>query len=177
MQPLIRNFQITIIIRPEQAEDIQSIYDVTAAAFLNAPHSDHTEQYIVAALRESHALTFSFVAEDEGDIVGHVAISPVIISDGSEKWYGLGPISVLPRCQGKGIGSQLMTAAIEGLNSIGANGCVLLGDPSYYQRFGFCACAGLALPGVPAEYFQALLIQGELPQGEVSYHKSCAAKE
>ena len=166
-----------IQIRPEQEKDRQVIHDLTVAAFRDAPHSDHTEQFIVSALRKSKALSISLVAEDESHIVGHVALSPVIISDGSDNWFGLGPISVLPSCQNKGIGSQLMDAAIKELKNIGANGCVLLGDPNYYQRFGFSPQAGLILAGVPAAYFQALLIQGDLPQGEVAYHESFLAKE
>lgn len=168
--------RLSISIRKEQAGDVQSIHEVTIAAFLDAPHTDHTEQFIVKALRESGALSISLVAEDLGEIVGHVALSPVVISDGAEGWYGLGPISVSPNSQGKGIGSMLMNAAIQQLKNIRAKGCVLLGDPSYYQRFGFKPEEGLRLPAVPAEYFQALVLRGDLPQGDVSYHASFSAK-
>lgn len=160
-----------INIRPETPADIQAIHQVTEAAFLNAEHTDHTEQYVVKALREAGALTVSLVAEDDGQIIGHVALSPVVISDGSKAWYGLGPISVSPDQQGKGIGSALMNAAINDLKELNANGCVLLGEPAYYGRFGFKAINGLVLPDVPAEYFQALLLNGEYPQGVVSYHE------
>ena len=146
------------------------------AAFLEAPHTDHTEQFIVKALRESGALSISLVAEDEGNIIGHVALSPVTISDGAESWYGLGPISVLPNNQSKGIGSKLINTAIQELKNIQAKGCVLLGDPNYYHRFGFKPREGLVLPGVPSEYFQALLFQGNLPKGIVTYHESFSAK-
>lgn len=165
-----------ISIRKEQSSDVQSINEVTVAAFLEAPHTDHTEQFIVKALRESGALSVSLVAEDEGNIVGHVALSPVTISDGADSWYGLGPISVLPSNQSNGIGSKLMNAAIQELKNIEAKGCVLLGDPNYYHRFGFKPREGLELPDVPVEYFQALLLQGDLPQGIVTYHKSFSAK-
>tara|TARA_R110000787_G_C13221523_1_gene426230 strand:- start:128 stop:634 length:507 start_codon:yes stop_codon:yes gene_type:complete len=167
---------LSISIRKEHSSDVQSIYEVTVAAFLEAPHTDHTEQFIVKALRESGALSISLVAEDEGNIVGHVALSPVTISDGVDSWYGLGPISVLPNNQSKGIGSKLMNAAIQELKNIKAKGCVLLGDPNYYHRFGFKPKESLALPDVPPEYFQALLFQGESPQGIVTYHESFSAK-
>lgn len=121
------------------------------------------------------ALSISLVAVDEGNIVGHLALSPVTISDGAGSWYGLGPISVLPENQSSGIGSMLMDAAIQELKKINANGCVLLGDPNYYHRFGFKPVEGLVLPGVPPEYFQALLLQGDLPQGSVTYHESFSA--
>ncbi|MEP0071770.1 MAG: N-acetyltransferase [Marinomonas sp.] len=167
---------MNINIRKEQSSDVQSIHDVTVAAFLEAPHTDHTEQFIVKALRESDALSISLVAEDEGGIVGHVALSPVTVSDGTDSWYGLGPISVLPSNQGKGIGSKLMNAAIQELKNIKAKGGVLLGDPDYYHRFGFKPGEGLILPDIPPEYFQALLFQGDLPQGIVTYHESFSAK-
>ncbi|MFX5839845.1 N-acetyltransferase, partial [Acinetobacter baumannii] len=82
------------MIRFEIPEDVVRIHALTAAAFLNAPHTDHTEQFVVDALRSANALTISLVAEEGGEIVGHVAVSPVSISDGSSGWFGLGPISV-----------------------------------------------------------------------------------
>ena len=167
---------MSINIRKEQPGDAQNIHAVTVAAFLEAPHTDYTEQFIIKALRESGALSISLVAEDEGDVVGHVALSPVTISDSTDSWYGLGPISVLPNKQGIGIGSELMSAAIQELKNIKAKGCVLLGDPDYYHRFGFKPRQGLVLPDVPPEYFQALVLQGDLPQGNVTYHESFSAK-
>ena len=163
---------MNIIIRREKVTDVQAIHALTVAAFLEAPHTDHTEQFIVDALRKSEMLTISLVAEEAGQLVGHVAISPVSISDGTENWYGLGPISVIPNKQGKGIGSKLMHAAISGLKELKAGGCVLLGEPSYYHRFGFTPMAGLVLADVPAEYFQALILEGTKPQGSVTYHES-----
>jgi putative acetyltransferase len=166
---------MSITVREEQAKDIQCIHDVTVAAFLNAPHTDHTEQFVVKSLRESDGLTISLIAEDEGSAIGHVAISPVTISDGAGDWYGLGPISVLPKKQGNGVGSLLMNAAIQELKRVKARGCVLLGDPNYYQRFGFKSREGLMLPDVPPEYFQVLMFQGDLPQGNVTYHEAFSA--
>jgi len=163
-------------IRLEKSSDIQSIHKVTVAAFLDAPHTDHNEQFIVKALRDSGALSISLVAEDSAHIVGHVALSPVTISDDSNGWYGLGPISVTPNKQGSGIGSKLMYAALTELKNLSANGCVLLGDPAYYHRFGFVPINTLVLPGVPSEYFQALLFQGTHPKGTVTYHESFGAQ-
>ncbi|NRB41786.1 MAG: N-acetyltransferase [Pseudomonadales bacterium] len=167
---------MSINIRPEKPGDIQRIHAITVAAFLDAPHTDHTEQFIVKALRDSGALTISLVAEDAAHIVGHVALSAVTISDDSDDWYGLGPISVHPTEQGKGIGAKLMHAAIAALNKLKANGCVLLGDPHYYHRFGFEAMADLVLPDVAPEYFQALLLQGAHPKAAVTYHKAFSAQ-
>jgi len=167
---------LSLFIRREQPEDIEAIHEITVAAFLAAPHADHTEQFIVKALRAAAALSISLVAEQGGKIIGHVALSPVTISDGADSWYGLGPISVHPKEQGKRIGSQLMHEAIAELKQLGADGCVLLGDPNYYHRFGFNPVEGLLLPDVPKRYFQAFLFQGTYPQGTVAYHDAFSAQ-
>lgn len=164
-------------IRNELPEDTKRISKLTAAAFEQEQHSSHTEHFIVDALRQAGRLAVSLVAVKNDDIVGHVAISPVTVSSGAAGWYGLGPISVLPDCQGQGIGSSLIKAALAKLQSKGADGCVVLGDPDYYGRFGFKPHAGLELPGVPQEYFQALSFGGDLPTGTVQYHESFDATE
>ncbi|WP_323118214.1 GNAT family N-acetyltransferase [Burkholderia alba] len=168
---------LNLIIRPERAADIEAIARVTEAAFRAAPHSTHTESFIVAALRRAGQLAISLVAEDGDRLVGHVALSPVAISSGAAGWYGLGPISVTPDLQGSGIGSALLRAALAELPRIGGLGCVVLGEPGYYGRFGFAAHPGLLLPGVPAPYFQALSLGGPLPDGTVRYHAAFDATE
>jgi putative acetyltransferase len=163
-------------IRNETAADVSAIEAVTIAAFLNAPHSGHTEHFIVSALRKAGKLTLSLVADAKGAIVGHVAVSPVSISDGSARWFGLGPISVTPEQQGRGVGSRLMREALRILREQGAAGCVLLGEPEFYGRFGFRADPTLILPDVPAEYFQAISFDSSRPHGVVSYHGAFDAK-
>lgn len=159
-----------IVIRDEHATDIAAIHALTAAAFLDAPHTSHTEQFIVDALRAAGVLTLSLVAVVDDDIVGHVAVSPVVVSDGSAGWFGLGPISVTPRLQRRGVGSLLMRAATERLRERDAAGCVLLGNPAYYGRFGFVATPELVLEGVPPEYFLALPFGPSSAHGRVTYH-------
>ena len=160
------------MIRPESPGDVATIYALTAAAFLNAPHTSHTEHLFVDALRAAGQLTVSLVDERQGALVGHVAISPVTVSDGTPRWYGLGPISVLPGYQGIGVGSGLMRSALQHLRELDAAGCVLVGEPAFYRRFGFRAEPGLVLPGVPAEYFQAIAFGAPVPRGEVTYHEA-----
>uniref|UniRef100_UPI0033411DDB GNAT family N-acetyltransferase n=1 Tax=Castellaniella defragrans TaxID=75697 RepID=UPI0033411DDB len=164
---------MTLKLRHEAPGDIAAIEAVTISAFANAPHSSRTEQFIVRALRAANDLTLSIVAEEHGQIVGHVALSPVTITDlrgqQIEGWYGLGPISVLPQRQGQGIGSRLMEQALSGLRIMQAAGCVLLGDPAYYRRFGFQAHTGLKLPGVPSGYFMALALHEAVPEGIAHY--------
>lgn len=164
-----------IKIRQETPNDIDRINEITISAFITAEHASYTEQFIVKALRNSDALTISLVAEDADQVIGHVAVSPVTISDDAPGWYGLGPISVDPKEQGKGIGSQLMHSALSALKDLGAEGCVLLGDPNYYVRFGFKPIDGLVYPGVPHQYFQAISFSGEFAQGEVAFHEAFLA--
>jgi putative acetyltransferase len=159
-----------IEIASETAADVAAIQAVTISAFLHAQHTSHTEQFIVDALRKAGQLTVSLVAKTDSSIVGHVAISPVSISDGATGWYGLGPISVAPEYQRRGIGSRLMREALRVLRERGACGCVLLGEPRYYNRFGFQVDSNLSLPDVPLEYFQALSFGTSHPRGVVSYH-------
>jgi putative acetyltransferase len=159
-----------IEIASETAADIAAIQAVTVSAFLHAQHTSHTEQFIVDALRKAGQLTVSLVAKTDSSTVGHVAISPVSISDGATGWYGLGPISVAPEYQRRGIGSRLMREALRVLRERGVSGCVLLGEPRYYNRFGFQVDSNLSLPGVPPEYFQALSFGTSHPRGVVSYH-------
>jgi putative acetyltransferase len=167
---------MSIQIRPEQLQDIAAIEAVTIEAFCNAPHTSHTEQFIVRALRSAGQLSVSLVAVEDGIVIGHVAISPVVISSGAAHWYGLGPISVLPEHQGQRIGSQLMSQALTQLQKLGASGCVVLGDPGYYARFGFKAEPSLVLPDVPPQYFQAISFAGSAPSGTVSYHEAFASQ-
>lgn len=164
-------------VRAETPADAAAIRAVTAAAFENAPHAEGTEPAIVAALRQAGALTVSLVAEWGGTLVGHVAVSPVTISDGTPGWYGLGPLSVLPAWQDRGIGSRLMREALQLLQERGAAGCVVLGNPAYYGRFGFKADPRLVLPGVPPEYFQAVAFAGGFPTGTVRYHEGFSARK
>ncbi|MDG9670433.1 N-acetyltransferase [Hahella sp. CR1] len=170
-------------IRNEQPGDLEAITRVTEQAFLNAPHTSHTEQHIVNALRQRGKLTISLVAEAQGELIGHIAISPVAIqghqSSGQadaaniQNWYGLGPVSVHPDRQGQGIGSALIREALSCLQAHNnAAGCVLLGEPDYYGRFGFKPHPGLELPGVPPEYFMALGFGGETPVGVVKYDEA-----
>ncbi|MCG9491211.1 N-acetyltransferase [Acinetobacter pittii] len=168
---------MNIIVRDEEITDIEAIEKLTKAAFQNAEHTSHTEHFIVNSLRTHGQLTISLVAIEDGPIIGHVAISPVEMSSGEIGWYGLGPISVHPDKQGCGIGSLLMNKSLQKLKQLGAQGCVLLGEPSYYSRFGFKNYPELVLPNVPSEYFQAVTFSGNIPKANVKYHEAFNATQ
>lgn len=166
---------MSIKIREEQPADHAAIFDLTKRAFSTAAHTSHTEQFIVDALRRSGHLALSLVAAEEERLVGHVAFSPVTVSNGEPGWYGVGPLSVAPEFQRQGIGSLLMQQGMTTLRSRGARGCVLVGDPAYYSRFGFSSCAELSLRGVPPEYLLANSFCGAMPMGEVTFSPAFAA--
>lgn len=119
-----------MIIRSETDADVRSITEVTVAAFETLEISNHTEQFIIEALRTAKALSISLVAELDGRVVGHIAFSPVTISDGTRNWYGLGPVSVLPAYQRQGIGKALIREGLSRLKDVHAQGCCLVGHPA-----------------------------------------------
>ncbi len=162
-------------IRPEHPGDTRDIRQVTEAAFKGAEHSSGTEEAIIDALRASNALTISLVATAEGDIVGHIVFSPVTINGTEIGWFGLGPVSVRPEFQGNGIGGMLIRAGLDQLKAAGASGCVVLGDPAYYRRFGFEQNPAVRYEGVPPEYFMKLSLDGSEVSGSVAFHDGFSA--
>lgn len=159
-------------IRTETQADHAAIRDLLAAAFANGPGAGRMEQRIVDALRDDGELTLNLVADIDGRIAGCVVFSPVAIK-GAKSWYGLGPVAVAPRDQRHGVGSALIRAGLAELADRGAAGCVVLGEPEYYARFGFRADGELRYADVLPQYFQSLAFNDAAPpKGEVRYHAS-----
>ncbi|MCP4073744.1 MAG: N-acetyltransferase [Hyphomicrobiales bacterium] len=156
-------------IRDEQPADKQAIFRLTTAAFESMAYSDGSEPVIIDALRENGDLTLSLVAVDGGEVVGHIAFSPVTINGVTDRWFGLGPVSVEPEKQNGGIGSKLVRQGLDWLKSHGANGCVLVGDPNYYGRFGFMSDGNLAYGDVPGKFVQWLSFDGKPPAGVIKF--------
>jgi putative acetyltransferase len=160
-------------IRTETPQDINAIEQITIAAFDDKPYTDGTEHLIINRLREAGAMFLSLVAEVDGKVVGHVAFSVVTINGEDIGWYGLGPVSVSPELQKQGIGSKLIREGLSLIKEKGAKGCVLEGDPGYYQRFGFKNYPGLFYEGAPdPKYFMALPFYADVPEGKVEFHKA-----
>lgn len=159
-----------MLIRDEQPGDEEAIRRLVEAAFRDHPHSDRREHHLIDALRSANALTLSLVADDDGTPIGHIAFSPVTIGGTSSNWYGLAPVAVTPARQRSGTGRSLVDAGLTRLKSAGAAGCVVLGDPAYYNRFGFKVRPELTYAGAPPEYFLALPFGATVPAGTVEYH-------
>jgi putative acetyltransferase len=164
-----------IAIRNETDADIDAITEVTIAAFKTLEVSNQTEHFIIQALRAAKALTISLVVELNCRVVGHIAFSPVTISDGTKNWYGLGPVSVLPEYQRNGIGKALIQEGLSRLKVLNAQGCCLVGHPDYNKKFGFKNIPGFVHEGVPPEVFLALTFDGYTPQGTVAFHEGFKA--
>jgi putative acetyltransferase len=162
-------------IRPERPADAARITEVTQLAFREAAHTCGREHWIVEELRASGALALSLVAVSELGVVGHVAASPVTVSASAGDWFGIGPVSVLPQCQRQGIGSRLMESVLAQLRARGARGCVLVGDPRFYARFGFQGDPSLVVPDVPPEVSLSLRFRQCDDHGTVTFHAAFLA--
>ncbi len=156
-------------IRAELPGDAGAIRDLTARAFADQSHSSGTEAAIVERLRAGGDLTISLVAIVDDQIVGHIAFSPVTVDDQAGAWFGLGPISVAPDRQHSGIGSALVREGLSTLKTRDATGCVLIGNPDYYGRFGFISDGALTYGDVPERYVQWLSFDGTQPAGRLRY--------
>lgn len=142
------------MIRLEQPGDIESIRNVIKAAFPTSTEAD-----LVDSLRCGGNLSISLVAEKDAQIVGHLGFSPVkITGQGTAQrivGLGLAPVSVWPTNQRQGIGTQLIRAGLNACRSASIDYVVVLGEPDYYQRFGFTPASNRGLQneyGVDAEF-------------------------
>ncbi|GAA5530207.1 N-acetyltransferase Eis [Herpetosiphon gulosus] len=161
-----------IQIRPETNADLAAITSINQAAFGRIDEADS-----VNTLRQA-STTISLVAELDAQIVGHILFSPVQYDQAPSriKIWGLGPLAVLPSHQRTGIGAALVKAGLEACRQAAIQALVVLGDPAYYQRFGFRPAASWHLRchyPVPAEVFMAMeLVVGTLVDldGTISYH-------
>ncbi|MBF2066102.1 MAG: N-acetyltransferase [Calothrix sp. C42_A2020_038] len=161
---------ITVIVRPETSADYAAIGELTERAFRDRWYSSKTEHHIINALRRVGALSVSLVAEQNSKVVGHIAFSPAKSSDGSDGWFSLGPISVEPELQGKGIGELLVRTGLQIIQEQGAKGCILVGDIGYYKRFGFINVPELAPEAEFASYFHILRFNESTRPEKIEFH-------
>lgn len=157
-------------IRPECSHDHLRIQEITELAFRDMPYAGGDEQDVIARLRSAQALVLSLVAEIEGNIVGHIAFSPALSGGRSDQWFALGPVSVLPDFQGKGVGSALIEAGLTRLKSDDALGCILTGNPKYYRRFGFELSPQHVPVNESEEFFMLKVFTPAAPEGAFTFH-------
>lgn len=151
-------------IRREQPEDYEKIYTFVENAFKTAKVKDGTEQDYVDKLRasEGYLPQLALVAEEDGQIIGHIMLTkqPVVGENGEEHTILLlAPLAVALEHRSKGIGGALIEEAFRIAREMEYPGVVLLGDPAYYSRFGFCSSVDFGIrfydDKVEAKYAQA----------------------
>ena len=159
-----------ISIRPEDKRDIDRVTEIIQAAFKDHSYSNQKEHLLVTELRNRGKLALSLVAEIESHLVGHIGFSRVFIDGDHVDWYGLAPVSVDPAYQNQRVGSKLITSGLAELKKRGARGCVVLGEPNYYERFGFQHHEELTMEDAPQELFLTMPFNRQLLSGTVTYH-------
>lgn len=158
-----------LVIRPEQPEDAPAISALVRTAFLTQPHSNANEATIVERLRDRGELTVSVVALRDGELVGHVAFSPVTLTPMTSRWFGLAPLSVLPQQRHRGLGAALVMRGLSQLRMLKAHGCVVYGCAAYYRRFGFRRWECISYAGGEAANFLAMAFEHSPPRASVTY--------
>ena len=163
---------MSMLIRTEEESDRASVHAVNVSAFETSTEAD-----LVDVLREQARPIVSLVAEDDGQVVGHIMFSPVTLCEHDDvKVTGLGPMAVAAGRQRKGIGARLVTAGLAQCRQMGFVAVVVLGHPGFYPRFGFCPSSRFGIDSeydVPPEVFMAMELQpGALSgkAGRVKYH-------
>ncbi|MEW6271410.1 MAG: N-acetyltransferase, partial [Thermodesulfobacteriota bacterium] len=154
-----------LCIRPEQPSDAAAIHAVHVAAF-----PTEAEARLVDALRAARRLAASLVADDGGTVVGHVAFSPVTLSQVAHETggLGLGPLAVAAARRREGIGGRLVRGGLAACAERGFAFVVVLGDPRYYRRFGFHRASEHGLGneyGADTEFMVLALRDGAMPPG------------
>ena len=133
--------EMAIKLRQESSEDFEEVFSVIESAFKNEAYSDQKEQFLVEKLRTSKAFIpeLSIVAENNGEIVGHILLTKIEIKDNHQSFesLALAPVSVKPGSQKKGIGGQLINEAHRIAKTLGYKSIVLLGHEAYYPKFGY----------------------------------------
>jgi putative acetyltransferase len=135
------------------------------------------EAELVEHLRELDALRVSLVALDADVVIGHIAFSPVTVNphNPAVSLLALAPLAVPPVAQGKGVGSELVMAGLRACSRLGCDGVVVLGDPKFYQRFGFrpaTECGLRCLFDAPSDAFMIAELRDlhHLGGGGVRFH-------
>ena len=163
-----------MLIRAEKENDQDAVFAVNASAF-----ETQAEATLVDVLREQAQPIVSLVAENQGNVVGHIMFSPIILSENPDlKVMGLAPMAVAPEHQRKGIGSALVWAGLEQCRHLDFVAVVVVGHTEYYPRFGFSPSSRFGIDTeyeVPEEVFMAVELEPEAlseKTGRVKYHNA-----
>lgn len=162
---------MTIRIRQEKENDYNFAEKVIEEAFKNEEHTDHREHFLVAKLRKSDAFIpeLSLVAELDGEIIGHILLTKIIVKNNKtiHNSLALAPVSVLPVFQNQGIGSRLVTESLKFAKDMGYESAVVLGHDKYYPRFGFKPASTWGIKA-PFEIADELFMAVEMTAGALN---------
>lgn len=159
-----------VVVRREGADDIGAVRAVNEAAFGRKAEAD-----LVEGLRADGAVLASFVADEDGRVVGHILFSRTLIETADESLLSvaLAPLSVSPSHQRRGIGRQLVRTGVQWLRTRGERSVLVLGDADFYQQFGFSTdrARALATPFPPHAFMALELVADALDgiRGTVRY--------
>lgn len=107
-------------------------------ALLRRSFGSEGEARLIHDLREDGMLTLGVVAtDDEGQVIGYAAFSPVTIDGEDRQWVGMAPVAVDEHYRGQGIARQIVYEGLDSLNEFGYAAVVTLGEPELYARLGF----------------------------------------
>ena len=151
-----------MLVRPEASQEFSAIYDLVEEAFKTAKVADGNEQEFVNHLRAgaNYLPQLALVAEDKGQLVGHMMLTKTVIREAKKSINSLllAPLSVVLEYRNQGVGSLLVKQGFKRAKELGYTVVFLVGDPAYYQRFGFKSIAEFNIQSsldIPIQYIQA----------------------
>lgn len=150
------------IVRQITKADYSTVYNLIRTAFETAEHRDGDEQDFAVNLRngENYIPELDLVAEMEGSLIGHIMFTKTYVTKPDDSRYNtllVAPLAVLIECRSMGAGSALMKEGFRIAQTMGFKSAFLIGDPNYYQRFGYkpTHLYGINHESLPAEYVMA----------------------
>jgi putative acetyltransferase len=167
---LFMELRLSVTVRAEKPEDVQAVREVNLLAF-----GQEDEARLVDALRGGGHARLSLVAEEAGQVVGHILFSdlPIVTPAGMLNALALAPMAVLPARQRQGIGSRLAREGLRACAEAGHRIVVVVGHPDFYPRFGISArlAERLKAPFSGPPFMALELVPGALADvtGEVRY--------
>lgn len=160
--------------------DYDTSLDAIEAAFSDVAESNHDEQELVKKLRKAPEYNYELevvAKNDDGEVIGHIMLSEIAIVSGDNRYtaLALAPLSVLADYRGKGIGKALIQAVEERAKAQDYSTIIVLGDPSYYGKFGYEEAQDFEISNpfdVPSKFFMVKFLWDQLleqPKGDVIY--------
>ena len=160
-----------MIIRQEKPSEFQNIYDFVRVAFQTAKVADGNEQDYVNKLRASgnYIPELALVAEENGELVAHIMLTKTYVATGGSKFEALllAPLSVALEYRKRGIGSKLVKLSFELAKHLRYRAVFVVGDPSFYSRFGFKSSVLFGIKHVPPIPDQFVMVH-ELSTGALT---------